>query len=290
MISLLSFLSGSIISIMVLLNGSLSQCVGSYYATFITRSVGSIFSFLICLIKKKTFKISISIVILALLGGIFGTCSTILTNYSYAYISMTSIVALTLLGQTLASSLVDQFGLFNMKKAPISSSTIVGLIVSLLGVGLMFDASINNNVLAVILSILSGIAVVLSRVVNANLTKKTDTFTGSFYNYLMGLPFCLLMWGYFDAFHIYNYSTPALYMYLGGILGVISLLILVTVIPHISAYNLSLLSFLGQQFTGFIIDVIYNRFTFDKMFYGAFICALGFGISLILKQRKKGVS
>ena len=66
-----------------------------------------------------------------------------------AKISMTSIVALGLLGQTLTSLVIDNFGLMGMPKHPVRKGALAGLLLSFLGIFVMMDPSMGSAIFAV---------------------------------------------------------------------------------------------------------------------------------------------
>ncbi len=50
------------------------------------------------------------------LGGAIGVLTTLFHNLAFTKISVTSIIALSLFGQTITSLIVDKFGIFGMQK------------------------------------------------------------------------------------------------------------------------------------------------------------------------------
>ena len=284
---LFALLSGTIISIMVSINGELSYCIGNYFSTVVIRVIGTIFALIFCFIMHEKIVINKKIVLWSLVGGIIGMLTTLFNNFSYAYISMTSIVALGLLGQTITSTVIDMFGLFGMNKHDIHKSTWVGLLISITGVAVMLDISVMNSFLAMMISVFAGSAVVFSRTVNANLACEAGTYLGTFYNHIMGVPFCILLWGMMSDFSITANLSFEPWMLLGGMLGVLSLWVFNTLVPRISSFRLTLLSFLGQLFTGFFIDIFTHQDISSSMFWGGIICASGFLLSFVYEYYEK---
>ncbi len=66
-------------------------------------------------------------------GGAIGVFTTFGNNLSYGRISMTSIVALVLFGQTVISLLIDSFGLMGMESARLKNVPVIGLVFALAG-------------------------------------------------------------------------------------------------------------------------------------------------------------
>ena len=80
-------------------------------------------------------------------------------------------------------------------------------------------------------------------------------------------------------------------MLTGGMFGVAVVLLFNVVVPRLPAFRLTLLSFLGQVFTGFAIDLITHQEVSGGLFRGGVICAVGFLVSLLMEanvKRKEG--
>ncbi len=105
------------------------------------------------------------------LGGAIGVFTTVFNNFTYGHISLTSIVALGLLGQGVTSLIIDTLGLFGMKRQVLSK-------ISVLGILFMLNRSVSFAFIAVLPSLGSGITVVLLRIANARLAEKNGSITG----------------------------------------------------------------------------------------------------------------
>ncbi len=170
---LLALLTGSILSIMILINGNLTVYYGVYFAAVIIHVVGSGFAFILRTLQKERKPLFTHGPKWIYLGGAIGVFTTVFNNFAYGHISLTSIVALGLLGQSVTSLIIDTFGLFGMKKQLLDKRSIPpGLIISVSGILFMLDRSVSYAFLAVLLSLGSGITVVLSRTANARLAEK----------------------------------------------------------------------------------------------------------------------
>lgn len=287
---ILGLLAGALISVMVTINGKLTGCVGGYAAAVVIHIVGTAFAAILCLIRRERIFKKRGVPAWAYLGGVIGVFSTLFNNFAFGKISVTSITALGLLGQSVASALIDGFGLMGMPKRGVKKFTWAGMIISLVGVGVMLDGSVASAVIAVLVSIGAGITVVLSRTVNARLSEKSGALVGSFFNHLIGLPCCAALW-----LAIADFSAPAArpeaWMLTGGMFGVAVVLLFNVVVPRLPAFRLTLLSFLGQVFTGFAIDLITHQDVSGGLFWGGVICAVGFLVSLLMEanvKRKEG--
>lgn len=79
-------------------------------------------------------------------------------------------------------------------------------------------------------------------------------------------------------------------MLCGGMLGVLVVLLYNITVPRISAFRLTLLSFLGQIFSGFLIDLLNQQTISGKMFWGSVLCTLGFLASILGSAGKTDTS
>ncbi|WP_342759597.1 DMT family transporter [Kineothrix sedimenti] len=285
MYQLLALLTGILLSIMISVNGNLSDQYGAILAAVIIHVVGSISAFLLCLTQKEKNPLHGHHPKWIYLGGAIGVCTTVFNNLAYGHISVTSIVALGLLGQTVTSLFIDTYGLFGMKKQSFNKNSILGFAVSFLGILLMLDQSVAGAIIAVFISFCAGISVVLSRSVNARLAEKTGALRGSLINHLVGLPITIIVALFAKQFSsIPSISAFHPWIYFGGIFGVAVIFLCNLTVPRISAFYLTLLTFVGQVFTGILLDLIFGDHFSRASFVGGIIIIFGIAINFIIER------
>lgn len=281
---LLSMLAGVVISVMVSLNGGLTASYGSYTAAVIIHIVGVIFAASLCVIRKEHIKIRSQAPLWAYLGGAIGVLTTLFNNYAFGRVTITSIVALGLLGQSITSVVLDSFGWLGVEKRQTNKSSIVGYFTAIIGIFVMMDNSISEAALAVVLSLSSGITVVLSRTVNSRLATETSPLVGSFINHLVGLPICIVLALFLQKSVLLMVADTKPWMYLGGALGVVTVLLFNITVPRVSAFHLTLLSFVGQIFTGIALDLALGLRCSTSTFAGGLIIAAGLLANMMLEH------
>ena len=276
MYNLLSLLAGVAIAILVTLNGQLSSAHGVFVSAVIIHIVGILFAILLLLILRKKFTFKSTCPGWAYLGGVIGVLTTVFNNFSFGKISVTSILALGLFGQTVTALLFDHFGILGTKKQTFKLTSLFGLVFAFGGILMMFDASVA-----------AGVCNVLSRSVNAVLANEIGALQGSLINHIAGLPVCvvvlfLLGRNELNTAFTFHGSTP--WIYIGGAFGVIAVLLYNIVVPKVPAFYVTLLAFIGQVFAGLLIDVMMNNGYSKRTMIGGVLVSVGVGINMILEQ------
>ncbi len=277
----LSLLVGVVITVMISFNGSLTSNFGVYYASVIIHIVGTVFALVVCIVKKQKISFKNSVPYWAYLGGASGVLTTIFNNYAFSEISITSIIALGLLGQSVMSVLFDSFGMLGIEKRPIKKSNILGYIICAIGIFVMIDTSIISAIFAIIFSVFAGFTIVLSRTVNSRLAKATSPLVGSFFNHLVGLPICIILAVLLEKEIPYINSSLDPTMFFGGVLGVITVILFNIVVPKISSFSVTMLAFVGQIFSGLILDIIFLKSYTTLSLVGGIIISLGLVVNLV---------
>jgi transporter family-2 protein len=146
----------------------------------------------------------------------------------------------------------------------------------------------NFDVLAVLVSFFAGINIVISRTLNAKLAELTSIRRGTFYNYLIGLlvavPVCLLFGKNEAAFTDFAFS-PNIYIYFGGIIGVCVVLLSNITVTKISSFYLSLFLFIGQVFSGILIDMVISQTFSPRNLIGGIFVAIGLSVNLLFDRK-----
>lgn len=286
MYHLLSLISGLIVAVIVSVNGTLTQTYGVFNSTVIIHIIGVLFALFVCLIGKHKIHLAKGQPLWLYLGGALGFLTTVFNNFAFGKISVTSIIALGLAGQMITSLAIDTFGLLGMQKHPFRKSSLAGLAFSLIGVCVMLDTSVANGIYAVLFSLAGGVTVVLSRTVNARLSRHTGEMQSSFFNHIVGLVVSVAV-----AFLVSEPVVPlqvslgSLWMYCGGLMGVLIVLLYNITVPKVPAFRLTLLSFVGQVFTGIAIDVLLKVEYSKASFAGAILVTGGIILNMLLEQR-----
>ncbi|MDD4297134.1 MAG: DMT family transporter [Ruminiclostridium sp.] len=144
-------------------------------------------------------------------------------------------------------------------------------------------------VIAVIATALTGLTVILNRVVNSSLAQKIGLFRSTLYNYVTGLIVSTLFMLFSTETSMFLGITiegVPFWAYFGGFIGVIVIVLSSYLTPQISAFYLTLLLFIGQLFTGIVIDFLNaGEFSFAKLIGGVFVFT-GLAYNLFYDKKK----
>ncbi|ABR47591.1 putative membrane-spanning protein [Alkaliphilus metalliredigens QYMF] len=128
---------GALISIMIMFNGTLANTLGNYSSNVIIHMVGFISILVILLVNKTQVIFNGNIPFYLYSAGAIGVFTVLFTNLSFSILGVSIPLALGLLGQSVASIAIDQWGLLGAKAVPFQKKKSVGLLFIILGVIIM---------------------------------------------------------------------------------------------------------------------------------------------------------
>lgn len=136
--NLISAFIGTLIAIMTLFNGTLSNTFENYTSSIIIHIVGlSSIIFVVLLITKSKLKIQKDMPLYLYSAGAIGVFSVVFSNISFSKLGVSLTLALGLLGQSLSSIFIDHFGLLGMKVIKFEKNKSIGLLFIVLGIFIM---------------------------------------------------------------------------------------------------------------------------------------------------------
>jgi transporter family-2 protein len=133
----------------------------------------------------------------------------------------------------------------------------------------------------ILISVLSGAIIVISRILNSKLSEKVGLIESSFFNYFTGLLAALVLFIIFkEKVSVSQFSNIPFYAYLGGVLGVIVVILNSVITPKMSSFYATLIIFIGQLFTGLIIDCITSNTISLPKIIGGILVVIGLTYNL----------
>ncbi|MEI6101506.1 MAG: DMT family transporter, partial [Eubacteriales bacterium] len=223
-------------------------------------------------------------------GGLIGVATTMFNNLAFGKIGVSAILALILLGQMIVSLIIDHFGWFNMPKRAFPPKKLFGIAFVIAGIACMLSFFETSMLMPILVSFFSGVTIVIARTINARFAEETNTYVSTFYNYVTGLSLSCLILAFLSVGGYAQWSAPAfslsdVWAYTGGLIGVVVVLISNIIVTRISSFYMTLLVFIGQIFTGILLDsILSNSFSRNILIGGLFV-TVGFIINIWMDKR-----
>lgn len=290
----LALLTGVLISVMVAFNGQLTAAHGIYTASAVIHVTGLVFVSLLLIAKRELpFPLaSRGIPFYLYLGGAAGVITVVLTNFAFGQITVSALLAMGLFGQSLSGIAVDQFGLFGMARHPFNRRKLIGLALMLSGIGVMMtDFGGAGAMLAALAAFATGGSIAMSRALNARLAAHIGTRRGVWICHAVGLAVVLplvFMAGRGEAgMHMDFIFTQRFFIYMGGMLGVIVIMMDNITAVRIPAFYLAMLLFVGQISAGMGVDFILDRAVSIQNMLGAVLVACGLCVNVLIERARE---
>ena len=134
---ILAILAGTIVTILNVFNGQLSNQVGVYLSTVIIHLVGLFTLIIIMIIKKQKISFQNHIPLILYTGGMIGVFTVLFNVMSISTIGAALVTALGLLGQMLTSLVLEYKGWLGAKKRTLTFQKVISLVIVMIGIGVM---------------------------------------------------------------------------------------------------------------------------------------------------------
>ena len=134
---ILAILAGTIVTIMNVFNGQLSNQVGVYLSTVIIHLVGLFTLIIIMIIKKQKISFQNHIPLILYTGGMIGVFTVLFNVMSISTIGAALVTALGLLDQMLTSLVLEYKGWLGAKKRTLTFQKVISLVIVMIGIGVM---------------------------------------------------------------------------------------------------------------------------------------------------------
>lgn len=123
--------------------------------------------------------------------------------------------------------------------------------------------------------IMAGVSIIVSRYLNFGLAKRTGLYQSTFFNYVTGIIFSIIILfvsGDFLVTSLPKFDSTSIIMYCGGLMGIVVVTLSSYMTPRMSGFYLTMFIFAGQLVSGIIIDyATLGIFSFGKVIGGALV-------------------
>lgn len=289
MFTVLSFLAGALAAVSVMQCGQLAAFYGDYSSSVITHLVGLTVLAPMFTYRRRALPEKRPAALWMYLGGVVGVGTVVLNNMAFGGVGVTAIVGLGLLGQSVTSLFVDQFGLLGAARVPFFKGKLLGLAAVFCGALVLVLPLSGANIAAVLMSLGTGLTIVVARTMNARLAERRGVMRSTLMNYITGiltsLVFLLLL-GRGEPMMVDFQLSSNWFMYLGGAVGVCLTMLLNITVSRLPAFAFTLLQFTGQLFTSLVLDAILQGSFSVQSAVGGALVAVGMCLNAWMENRR----
>lgn len=134
MYKMMAALDGVLIALMVVFNGLLASRTGNSQSLIIIHVVGLLGTTLLLIGSRNRLKSIKGIPLYLFIAGALGIFNVLFNNISFLKLGATLTLCLNLLGQLIASMIIDHFGLLGQQVNKINSTKLLGISIMILGI------------------------------------------------------------------------------------------------------------------------------------------------------------
>ena len=291
---LLSFITGAVISVMVIFNTELGAVTTTEISTMVNQIVGIVSLTILMVLLRKNNKLCPKREKshwYMYFGGIFGLFILTFNFYTVLEIGATLAMALAVFGQSATGLFFDLTGLFGMEKKNITKQKWLSLAVSFMGILVMSLLSGGAfKPLYLLMGLAAGALTMTQMIYNSTFAKAKGPLFSARQNVISGLigivifAFITKPQESINALSILP-SVPFYLIVGGGLLGVWVVVSTNIVIPKIPAVYSALLLSAGQLLASLILDYfIYSTFSF-ALLIGTAIMLIGMVLSFLSDKK-----
>lgn len=285
---LVSFLTGAVISVMVVANTELGRITTNEVSLIVNQAIGVVLTTFILLAGRKS-----EIINPArkksrwymYFGGLFGICVMVCNFYSVLNVGSALAMAAAVFGQSLTGLVTDLFGLFSMPKRKQSTLKWISLALSFTGIFIMsLSQSGSFRLIYILMGVLAGIMTMLQMTYNSSFAKAKGAVFSARQNAISGLAGTIIYAALLmleETLHGFTLLPSASFLSIitGGTLAIVVVVSTNLVIPRIPAVYSALLLSCGQILTSIVIDTfLYDLFS-PSLLIGSLVMLAGIGLN-----------
>lgn len=269
--SLAAVVVGSLTAIQSRANGSLSDLLNNgLQAATISFSVGLILSSILVVISSSR-RGGVGRLFHAvrcgdlkpwmIIGGFFGAFFVFSQSVSVPVTGVALFAVALVSGQSASALIVDKFGLGPHGRQSVTGLRVVSALVGVSAVVVAVSGRLGSAdvpIVPVTISFLAGVGVSVQQAINGRVTAATaEPLVAAWWNFVVGaLTLAVLLSAYVALGHGQVAALPSgpLWVYLGGVVGVVFIATASWVVGKVGVLRLSLLAIAGQLLGSLILD------------------------------------
>lgn len=284
---------GLLTSIQSRINGSLALDIGGgLQAAAISFSIGMAALTLIVILSSRlraalgTLRTSLrqgGLRWWQLTGGLLGAYFVLSQSIAVPVIGVGLFTVSLVAGLTVSSLIVDRLGLSPAGRQPLTLMRMLAALVSIAAVGTAAASRLIDHSLSVTFALLgfsAGVGVAVQQAFNSRVSAATgQPIIAGWVNFVLGsttLAMVLMLGISTGAVMTPTFGEPSLWLYSGGLVGIIFISLAAWTAARIGVLRLSLISIAGQLLGALLLDFIFTEFVDSSLILGvllAFVAA-----------------
>lgn len=288
------FLTGAVISLMVICNNQLGNATTNEVSLIINQITGIVLLTLILAAGRNNPVIApkrSSAKWYMYFGGLFGIAVMVFNFYSVNHLGATLAMAAAVFGQSAMGLVFDLTGLMGMQKQKIPAMKWVAIAVSFSGILVMSIFSDGRfSLIYLMMGIAAGILTMTQMVYNSSFAKAKGAVFSARQNVISGLGGILIYAAIFypkatiEGFSVLP-SVPFYLIVAGGTLAIFVVISSNVIIPKIPAVYSALLMSSGQILASLLLDkLLYDVFT-PALLIGTLLMILGMLVNFAAEKK-----
>ena len=226
------------------------------------------------------------------LGGLVGVGTVLTGNYAYQSLPASLAVALGLLGQSLASIVVDASGLLGRQRYPLALRRLPGVALAAAGAVVLAGTTggRGSSALPMLAALCAGALPTFSVLLNSELGRRKGLLYSTRMNYVVGLATSLVLVlaarpPAAASVHAVVSAGPFLAL-AGGVMGVCVVTVFSVLFARMPALSATLLVFCGQALTGVLFDLLREGAVDVRKLAGTLLVLGGLALGGVLGRRE----
>lgn len=219
-----------------------------------------------------------------LTGGLLGAYFVLTQSIAVPAIGVGLFTVSLVAGLTVSSLIVDKLGLSPAGRQSVTAMRTLAALISIGAVATASSSRLIDHSLSITFALLgfsAGVGVAVQQAFNGRVSAATDQpIIAGWVNFVLGsasLVVILFAGTFAHAFTAPTFEQPAVWLYSGGLVGIVFISLAAWTAGKIGVLRLSLISIAGQLLGALLLDAIFTDFVDASLIFGvllAFVAAL----------------
>ena len=232
-----------------------------------------------------------------LFGGFFGALFVLSQSLSVPVIGVALFSVALVSGQSASALIVDRLGLGPHGRQPLTAWRVLSALIGISAVIVAVSGRLSSTeipIWLVVLCFVAGIGVSIQQAINGRVSAAAgEPMVAAWLNFVTGVSVLLLAFGIMVAVGTVQPSalpSGPLWLYLGGVVGVIFIATASWVVGKIGVLRLSLLAIAGQLVGSLLLDLAVNGYLDAPLIVGVLLAFAAVSVNAIRGKKSEATT